>query len=430
LLTIRDRAEYLAFLQERRSTYYPEIEAQVRDILERVRREGDEALHDLTARFEKANLRSAGFAVTQEEWDAADAAVSEDFRAAMAVAVANIRSFHLPQVPNSWFQTRPDGTVLGQRVTAVDRVGVYIPGGQAPLFSCLLMIVIPARIAGVGEILLCTPPNAAGRLDSHMLAAARAAGVDRVFKVGGAQAIGAMAYGTATIPRVDKIVGPGNYYVTMAKKLVFGPVGIDMLAGPTEVAVIDDGTAPVEWLAADLVSQAEHPDGTAILVTTAGEERIRSVGEAIARQVKQLRHRDTIVRSLVELGAGLTASSLEDAAGLVNEIAPEHLELEVTNPWAVLPLIRHAGSVFMGRWTPEAIGDYLAGPSNVIPTEGTPRYAYPVGVETFLKRTAVVSYTRQAFEAQAAHAVRLAEAEGLPAHAAALTIRMKGEPST
>lgn len=427
MLKIWGQEALLAFLQERRATFYPEVEKTVREILEQVRTDRDEALFALTARFEGANLRATGFEVTPAEWDRAEAAVTDEFRASMAVAIENITTYHQPQVPNSWFQTRPDGSVLGQKVSAVDRVGVYIPGGQAPLFSCLLMIVIPARVAGVREVVLCTPPSANGEINPHVLVAARAAGVDRVFKVGGAQAIGAMAYGTETIPRVDKIVGPGNYYVTMAKKLVFGPVGIDMLAGPSEVLVIDDGSGPADWIAADLISQAEHPDGTAILVTTAGEERIRAVGAAIAAQVVDAPHKETILRSLEQLGAGVAVASLEEAAALSNQIAPEHLELEVQEPWQVLPMIQHAGSIFMGKWTPEPIGDYIAGPSNVIPTEGTPRYAYPVSVETFLKRSAVVFYSQQAFEQQAPHAVRLAEAEGLPGHAAAMTIRMKGE---
>ncbi|MGE5672687.1 MAG: histidinol dehydrogenase [Mycobacterium leprae] len=424
MLKIWDRADFLGFLEARRTTFYPEIEGRVRVILEQVRSRGDEALYELTERFDQANLRDLGLAVTEAEFAAAEATVDQEFRTALQLAIDNITEFHKPQVPRSWFMTRPDGTVLGQQVTPIDRVGVYVPGGAAPLFSCLLMVVIPAAVAGVHDIILCTPPNPKGQIDPHMLVAARACGVNRVFKVGGAQAIGAMAYGTATIPRVDKIAGPGNYYVTMAKKLVFGPVGIDMLAGPTEVLAVDDGTADPEWLAADLLSQAEHPDGMVILVTTAGAERAKAVGDAMARQTERLPRAETIRKSVAELGAVLLARDLAEAAELVNLIGPEHLELEVAEPWGLLPLVKHAGSIFMGKYTPEAIGDYIAGPSNVIPTEGTARYAFPVQVETFVKRSGVVAYSEAAFLAQAPRAVKLALTEQLQAHAGSMQVRL------
>ncbi|HEY3366845.1 MAG TPA: histidinol dehydrogenase [Symbiobacteriaceae bacterium] len=425
MLKIWDRADFLAFLDARRKTFYPEIEGRVRAILEQVRTHGDDALYELTERFDKADLRTTGLAVTEAEFAAAEQAVDAEFRTALKLAMDNITEFHKPQVPKSWTMKRPDGTVLGQQVTAMDRVGVYVPGGSAPLFSCLLMIVIPANVAGVREVFLCTPPNAQGQIDPHMLVAARACGVKQVFKVGGAQAIGAMAYGTRTIPRVDKISGPGNYYVTMAKKLVFGPVGIDMLAGPTEVLAVDDGSADASWLAADLLSQAEHPDGMVMLVTTKGPERAAAIGAEMAAQAAKLPRAETIAKSVAELGAVLLAGSMTEAAELVNLIAPEHLELEVSDPWSLLPLIRHAGSIFMGKWTPEPVGDYIAGPSNVIPTEGTARYAFPVSVETFIKRSAIVAYSEQAFLAQAPLAVKLALTEGLQAHAGALQVRLE-----
>ncbi|HYF91348.1 MAG TPA: histidinol dehydrogenase [Symbiobacteriaceae bacterium] len=425
MLKIWQAGDFLGFLATRRSTFYPEIEDRVREILGQVRARGDEALFELTARFDKADLRATGLAVSEAEFAAAQAAVTAEFRAALQLAIDNITEFHKPQVPNSWFMTRPDGTVLGQQVSAVDRVGVYVPGGAAPLFSCLLMTVIPAAVAGVKDIILCTPPNPEGKIDPHMLVAAQACGVGRVFKVGGAQAVGAMAYGTATIPKVDKIAGPGNYYVTIAKKLVFGPVGIDMLAGPTEVLAVDDGTADVRWIAADLLSQAEHPNGMVILVTTAGEERAKAIGAEMARQTALLDRADTIRKSVAELGAALCVSSYAEAADLVNAIGPEHLELEVADPWALLPLVKHAGSIFMGKWTPEPIGDYIAGPSNVIPTEGTARYVSPVNVETFIKRSAVVYYSEKAFLEQAPRAVKLAQLEQLQAHAGAMLVRLK-----
>jgi histidinol dehydrogenase len=425
MLKIWSTKDFLAFLEARRSTFYPEIEARVRTILEQVRAQGDNALYELTERFDKADLRATGLAVTEAEFAAAETAVTVEFRSALQLAIDNITEFHKPQVPNSWFMTRPDGTVLGQQVSAVDRVGVYVPGGEAPLFSCLLMTVIPAAVAGVKDIILCTPPNPQGQIDPHMLVAAKACGVSRVFKVGGAQAIGAMAYGTATVPKVDKIAGPGNYYVTIAKKLVFGPVGIDMLAGPTEVLAVDDGTADVRWLAADLLSQAEHPNGMVILVTTAGPERAQAIGAEMERQTALLDRADTIRKSVAELGAALCAADMAEAASLVNWIGPEHLELEVADPWGLLPLIKHAGSIFMGKWTPEPIGDYIAGPSNVIPTEGTARYVSPVNVETFLKRSAVVYYSEKAFLEQAPKAVKLAQTEQLQAHAGSMLVRLK-----
>lgn len=424
MLKIWQPGDFLSFLDSRRSAFYPEIEDRVREILNDVRARRDEALYDLTARFDKADLRATGIAVTEAEFAAAAEAVTSEFRDALQLAIDNITEFHKPQVPNSWFMTRPDGTVLGQQVSAVDRVGVYVPGGAAPLFSCLLMTVIPAAVAGVKEIILCTPPSPTGAIDPHMLVAAQACGVSRVFKVGGAQAIGAMAYGTATIPKVDKIAGAGNHYVTIAKKLVFGPVGIDMLAGPTEVLAVDDGTADVRWIAADLLSQAEHPNGMVILVTTAGEGRAQAIGAEMERQTALLDRADTIRKSVAELGAALCVTTYAEAAELVNAIAPEHLELEVADPWGLLPLVKHAGSIFMGKWTPEPIGDYIAGPSNVIPTEGTARYVSPVNVETFIKRSAVVYYSEKAFLEQAPKAVKLAELEQLQAHAGSMRIRL------
>lgn len=418
-------AALLERLAQRRTAFYPEVEARVREILADVRARGDDALFDLTARFDGVDLRARGLELDELELEAGCADTPADLLAALEAAAANIRSFHEPQVPRSWFQTRPDGSILGQQVSAVARVGIYIPGGSAPLYSCLLMTAIPARVAGVGEIILCTPPGRDGKLHPAMLAAARLAGVDRVFRVGGAQAVGAMAYGTASIPRVDLIAGPGNHYVTLAKKLVYGPVGVDMLAGPTEVLVIDDGSAPAAWLAADLCSQAEHPGGMCILVTTAGSGRIAAVNGALAEQVARLPRRETISQSFAELGAALAVDSLAAAAELANAVAPEHLELSVQDPWGLLPAIRHAGSIFLGHWTPEPMGDYICGPSNVIPTEGTARYASPVNVETFIKRSAVVGYSRQAFLAEAPQAVTLAHGEGLQAHANSLEVRLR-----
>ncbi|MCG0239122.1 MAG: histidinol dehydrogenase [Firmicutes bacterium] len=423
LLQPRDPAQYLEALRSRRAEFYPEIEAQVRAILAEVRRRGDEALYDFTARFDGVDLRPVGLEVTPEEWAEGEARVEPELRRALEAAARNIAEFHRAQVPRSWFITREDGSVLGQKVTPVDRAGLYVPGGQAPLYSCLLMTAIPARVAGVPEVILCTPPGRDGRLHPAMLAAARIAGVDRIFKVGGAQAVAAMAYGTQTVPRVSVIAGPGNYYVTLAKKLVFGPVGVDMLAGPTELLIIDDGSADPRWVAADLLSQAEHRGGTVVLVTT-DPDRAGPVNAALAEEVARHPDPGPVAAGIRERGALLVARDLAEAADLANAIAPEHLELLIRDPWALLPAIRNAGAIFLGPWTPEALGDYIAGPSNVIPTEGTAAYASPVGVETFLKRSSVVAYSPGAFRAEAPLGARMAEGEGLPGHARAFTVRL------
>lgn len=415
--------DFLDELDRRRTGFYPEVEARVRELLAQLRAGGDDFLYETIARYDGVDLRGRGLEVPPPDWAAAEAGLDPELRAALQRAADNIRAFHLPQVPQSWQEQRPDGTVVGQVVTAMDRVGVYVPGGQAPLFSCLLMTAIPARVAGVREIVLCTPPDREGNLHPAMLATARLAGVDRVFRVGGPAAIGAMAYGTASIPRVDKIAGPGSMRVTMAKRLVFGPVGIDMLAGPTELGLVDDGTLPAAWVAADLLSQAEHDGGMVVLITLSAQ-RAAAVNAELAQQVPRLPGAAGLARNLGTLGGALVAGSLAEAVELANAVAPEHLELAVQDPVSLLPGVRHAGSIFMGPWTPEPMGDYIAGPSNVIPTEGTPRYASPVNVETFLKRSAIVRYSEAAFRAEGPLAVAMALSEGLPVHAHSMQVRL------
>jgi histidinol dehydrogenase len=417
-------AELRALLAGGREALFAEQEAAVRSTIAAVRSEGDAALFRLTERFDGVDLRAAGgLAVRPEEWDVT---LDASFMESLQVAIENIRTFHEGEKVESWQTTRPNGTVIGQRVLPVQRAGIYVPGGSAPLLTCLLMTVIPAQVAGVAEIIICTPPDKQGRIDPHLLAAAKACGVTRVFKLGGAQAIAAMAYGTETVPAVDLIAGPGSPWVMLAKKLVAGQVGIDMLAGPTEVVVVDDGSEPVEWLAADLLSQAEHPNGMVILLTLAGADRIAAVEAEMARQTALLDRQETINASLTQRGVAVAVASLAEAADLLNRVAPEHLQLALTDPWAFLPQVRNAGAIFLGRWTPEAIGDYIAGPSNVIPTEGTARYTGPVSVSTFLKRSSVVCYTEEAFREDAPHGVRLAEAEQLQAHRNAMAIRLTG----
>lgn len=419
-------AELRALLAGGREALFAEQEAAVRTTIGAVRSEGDEALYRVTERFDGVDLRASGLAVRPEEWDLT---LDPSYYESMERAIENIRSFHQGERVESWTTTRPNGTVIGQRVMPVQRAGIYVPGGSAPLLTCLLMTVIPAQVAGVEEIIICTPPDKQGRIDPHLLAAAKACGVSQVYKLGGAQAIAAMAYGTQTIPAVDLIAGPGSPWVMLAKKLVAGQVGIDMLAGPTEVVVVDDGSEPVEWLAADLLSQAEHPNGMVILLTLAGSDRLAAVEAEMARQTARLERQETILASLTERGVAVAVASLTEAAELLNRVAPEHLQLALTEPWEFLPSVRNAGAVFLGRWTPEAIGDYIAGPSNVIPTEGTARYASPVSVSTFLKRSSVVCYSEAAYRSDAPHGVRLATAEQLQAHRNSLAIRLTGGES-
>lgn len=420
-----DLDAFLTDLAGRREAADQETEAAVRPILEAVRRDGDSALYELTQRFDGVDLRQRGLEVTAGEWQAAVDAVPAGLRAALELAAANVRDFHQRQRPQSWLHLRPDGSLIGQQVTPVDRAGVYVPGGQAPLYSCLIMTVIPAVVAGVPEVIVCSPPGPDGDLPAALLLAARLAGAHRVFKVGGAQAVAAMAYGTETVPAVDLIAGPGNPYVTKAKQLVYGRVGIDMLAGPSELTVVDDGTVPAAWVAADLLSQAEHVHGSVVLVAM-DRGRVDQVNRELTRQMEGHPHREIMAENLERRSAALVVSGLEAAAAAVNAVGPEHLELLVADPLALLPGIRHAGSIFLGPWTPESVGDYLAGPSNVIPTGGAARYASPVNVETFLKRSGVVMYSPQAFAAQGPQVVRLALGEGLPAHAHAAEVRLSG----
>ncbi|HEX6989191.1 MAG TPA: histidinol dehydrogenase, partial [Bacillota bacterium] len=345
MLRVMELDAWLAELVERREASDQEVEAAVRPILEAVRRDGDAALYDLTRRFDGVDLRERGLEVGAGEWDAALAAVPADLMTALETAAANVRDFHQRQLPRSWLHLRPDGSLVGQQVTPVDRAGIYVPGGQAPLYSCLIMTVIPAVVAGVREVIVCSPPGPDGDLPPALLAAARLAGAHRVFKVGGAQAVAAMAYGTGTVPAVDLIAGPGNPYVTKAKQLVYGRVGIDMLAGPSELTVVDDGTVPAEWVAADLLSQAEHVGGSVLLVAL-GRERVDEVNRALSRRLEGHPHRAIMVENLGQRSAALVMPTLDAAAEAVNAVAPEHLELLVTDPLALLPRIRHAGSIF------------------------------------------------------------------------------------
>ena len=399
-------------------------EATVREILQSIKRLGDRALLDYTAEFDGQRFETGqSLLVTPAELDAAYQRVDHDLLEAIRLAKQKIETFHRMNIPKSWVHFADQGVVLGKRYTPVDRAGIYIPGGRAVYPSTVLMNAIPALVAGVDRIVMVTPPNSEGGINPAVLVAAQEAGIKEIYRVGGAQAIGALAYGTETIPKVDVISGPGNIYVMLAKKLVYGTVGIDSLAGPSEVLIIADSTANPEHVAADLLAQAEHdPMAAAVLITTD-----TSLAERVAQQVQmQLANHPRRVlteKSIANFGIIIVVETLEQAAELSNEFATEHLELEVEDPWALLPKIRHAGAIFLGHATPEAVGDYLAGPNHTLPTSGSARYASPLGVETFLKHSSLVQYTQPALESVAKAIDTLAAAEGLPSHGASVTLR-------
>ena len=406
----------------------PEIHRTVDEILTAVRTRGDAALCEYTTRFDGWSPASASdLALTAADFEAAERAIPADVRTALEYAADRIERYHAAAMPKSWRMTDEHGSVLGQEIRPLDRVGVYVPGGRAAYPSTVLMTVVPARVAGVREIVLVTPA-AGGRIEPVVLAAARLAGVTEGYRIGGAQAIAALAYGTARIGRVDKVVGPGNIYVALAKARVFGEVGIDMVAGPSEVIVVADASADADCVASDMLAQAEHdPMARALLVTDAAE-LIPEVAAALERQLAALPRRAIAAEALRANGALIRVNSIDDAVALANRLAPEHLELLVAVPAAVLPRVRHAGAVFLGRHTPEVVGDYVAGPNHVLPTAGTARFASPLGTEDFVKRSSVIEYSPGGLRAAAPHLRILTRVEGLDGHgnAAELRLRMDG----
>lgn len=418
----------LAQIASRQVGADPSVETQVQEILAAVKRNGDEALLHYTRIFDAPDFQLRHLTVEKNEFEDAYCTVDPSFFDILRAAISNIKSFHQKQLRHSYFSASPDGTFLGQMVRPVDSAGLYIPGakgGETPLISTILMNGIPAGLAGVEDIAMATPPRKDGSINPYLLVAAREVGVKRIHKVGSAWAIAALAFGTESIPRVDVIVGPGNVYVTLAKRIVAGTVGIDLLAGPSEILVIADRTAKPDFVAADLLSQAEHdPSASAILVTN--EQRLaEEVDASLHKQLQQLARKDIAKESLERYGAVFLVSSLEEGASLANRIAPEHLELQIEDAWSFLGKIKHAGAVFIGDYTPEAVGDYFAGPNHVLPTAGTARFASALGVENFLKRTSVISYSRTALIRDADSILRLAELEGLGAHAASISKRLK-----
>ena len=401
-----------------------DVQQTVADIIEAVRRGGDAAVCDYTRRFDGWAATPETIEIPRGRLEEAWRNISDKDRQALELATARIRAYHERQKQENWQYTDEAGLTLGMRITPLDRVGLYVPGGKAAYPSSVLMNAVPAKVAGVAEVVMVVPMPGGG-VNPHVLAAARLAGVDRIFKVGGAQAVAALAYGTASVPRVDKITGPGNIYVATAKKMVFGQVDIDMIAGPSEILIINDGSGTPAHIAADLLSQAEHDElASSILITTDA-----AFGEAVAAEVEaQLRllSREAIARQSIErYGAIVVAETLADPIAFANRIAPEHLELAVANPFEVLPSIRHAGAIFLGHHTPEAAGDYLAGPNHTLPTGGTARFFSPLGLDDFVKKSSIVSCSREGLARLGPQIVRIAELEGLQAHGRSVSLRLE-----
>ncbi|WP_448382248.1 histidinol dehydrogenase [Desulfosoma sp.] len=418
---------FLSAVTGRQVVVDAQLEKQVQEILEAVRRDGDEALVDFTRRFDAPDFTKARIRVSPEEIDEAYATVDPGLVAVIRKARDNIHRFHEHQRSSSWFTTHADGCYMGQMVRPVSAAGLYVPGGQGgetPLVSTVLMTAVPAVVAGVVDIAMVTPPRRDGTLNPYLLVAAREAGVHRIHKVGSAWAVAALAYGTESVPPVDVVVGPGNIYVTLAKKMVSGRVGIDGLAGPSEVVVIADRTADPRFVAADLLSQAEHDPMASAVCLTDDAELVNSVLAALESQTRELPRQDIAREALSRYGAVILTRSLEEAVEVANRLAPEHLELLCEDPWALLPRVQNAGAVFMGAHTPEALGDYFAGPNHVLPTSGTARFASALSVETFVKKTTVLAYSREAFVRDAPAVAALAALERLDAHARSVQVRM------
>jgi len=398
------------------------VERLVDNILQNVKAKGDEVVLEYTRRFDDMDLSPSQLRVSREEIEEAYERIPKKDLEALKLASERIASFHRRQLVNSWFESTADGIVLGQIVTPLKRIGAYIPGGENPYPSTVLMTLIPAKIAGVSELIVASPIYG-GRGSAHVLAAARLAGATSIFRVGGAQGVGALAYGTESIPKVDKIVGPGNVYVATAKKMVFGEVGIDMVAGPSEICIFSDGCTAPSIVAADLLSQGEHDEKALLVLIVLSEAYASAVNSEVERQLKKLRNKEVVERSLSNHGAIVIARSLDEAFDLINEVAPEHLELVVQTPWDLLGRVRNAGAIFLGPFTPETVGDYLAGTNHVLPTGGTSRFSSPLGVEDFLKKSNIISFSKEALIEFREHVLRMAAMEGFDAHARAVEMR-------
>ena len=414
-------------LLKRSPNNYGQYEASVKEILDKVKEEKDAAVFAYTAKFDGAELTADTIEVTETEIEEAYAQVDDTLLTVIRKAKDNIESYHAKQRQNSWFDSKPDGTILGQKITPLHRVGVYVPGGKAVYPSSVLMNVMPAKVAGVDEIIMVTPPGKNGKVSPNTLVAAKEAGVDKIYKVGGAQAIAALAYGTESIPKVDKIVGPGNIYVALAKKAVYGHVSIDSIAGPSEILVVADETANPRYVAADLLSQAEHDElASAILVTTS-EKLAHEVSDQVDGFLKELSRADIISKSLDNYGYILLADTMEDVIDVANEIASEHLEIQTKNPFEVMTKIRNAGAIFIGEYASEPLGDYFAGPNHILPTNGTAKFFSPLSVDDFIKKSSIISYSREALQKVHKDIESFAKAEQLTAHANSIHVRFEEE---
>ncbi len=414
-------------LLKRSPNNYGQYEASVKEILDKVKEEKDAAVFAYTAKFDGAELTADTIEVTDAEIEEAYAQVDDTLLIVIRKAKDNIESYHAKQRQNSWFDSKPDGTILGQKITPLHRVGVYVPGGKAVYPSSVLMNVMPAKVAGVDEIIMVTPPGKNGKVSPNTLVAAKEAGVDKIYKVGGAQAIAALAYGTESIPKVDKIVGPGNIYVALAKKAVYGHVSIDSIAGPSEILVVADETANPRYVAADLLSQAEHDElASAILVTTS-EKLAHEVSDQVDGFLKELSRAEIISKSLDNYGYILLADTMEDVIDVANEIASEHLEIQTKNPFEVMTKIRNAGAIFIGEYASEPLGDYFAGPNHILPTNGTAKFFSPLSVDDFIKKSSIISYSREALQKVHKDIESFAKAEQLTAHANSIHVRFEEE---
>lgn len=420
------KRDILEALLKRSPDNYAQYEKTVAEIIENVRENGDQALAEYTLKFDGFTLTPENRKVTPGEIEEAYEKLDPELVEVMKRSAENIRAFHTKQLRNSWFDAREDGTILGMKITPIERVGVYVPGGKAAYPSSVLMNVIPARVAGVGEVIMTTPPGPDGKVNPGTLAAADIAGVDSIYKAGGAQAVAAMAFGTQSIPRVHKITGPGNIFVALAKKAVYGYVGIDSIAGPSEILVLADETADPRFVAADLLSQAEHDElASAILVTTS-EKLAEEVSRQAGRFLEGLSRRDILRSSLANYGYILVAESLETAIDAVNEIASEHLEILTANPFEVMAKVKNAGAIFLGPYSSEPLGDYYAGPNHILPTNGTAKFFSPVNVDDFIKKSSIIAYSREALGKVHKDIERFAESEGLTAHANSIQVRFEG----
>lgn len=424
-LTAETKQGILEDLLKRSPNNYSQYEETVNEIIAKVKTEKDKVLFEYTLKFDKFALTADNIKVTRQEIDEAYNRLAPDLVEVIRKSAENIRTFHSKQLRNSWFDSKEDGTILGMKITPIAKAGVYVPGGKAAYPSSVLMNVIPAKVAGVGEVIMTTPPGADGSINPGTLVAADIAGVDTIYKVGGAQAIAAMAFGTESIPKVDKITGPGNIFVALAKKAVYGYVSIDSIAGPSEILVLADETANPRYVAADLLSQAEHDEMASAILITTSKELAEQVSDQVGRFVEQLSRSEIMRKSLDNYGYILLADNMSDALDAVNEIASEHLEILTANPFEMMTKVKNAGAIFLGEYASEPLGDYFAGPNHILPTNGTAKFFSPVNVDDFIKKTSIISYSREALEKVHKDIERFAESEGFTAHANSIKVRFE-----